>query len=127
MSYDTPYIPENIYTTNKRIISWAYNMNIIAGSKPKDQLAKLMQELGEVSDAICKDDREALIKEIGDMYVLLSVLCEMYDITIPECAEAAYNKIKDRKGKLFNGVFIKETDKEYQTIVDKIGIEVLSK
>jgi NTP pyrophosphatase (non-canonical NTP hydrolase) len=120
-------IPENIYTTSKRTIAWAYERNLIDGSMPKDQLAKLIQELGEVSDAICKDDRHNIVEEIGDMIVVLTILCEMYDTSIPECAEVAYNKIKDRKGVMFAGVFVKETDPEYMDIVDKLGIEVLSK
>jgi NTP pyrophosphatase (non-canonical NTP hydrolase) len=114
-------IPENIYTTLKRIVDWAYERNLVDGSMPKDQLAKLIQELGEVSDAICKDDRHNLIEEIGDMIVVLTILCEMYDINIPECAEAAYNKIKDRKGVMFDGVFVKETDPEYNDVLEKLG------
>lgn len=103
-------IPENIYATLKSVITWAYDRNIIGGSQSKDQLAKLIQELGEVSDAICKDDRENLIEEIGDMVVVLAILCEMNDITLPECTEVAYNKIKNRRGTMYNGVFIKEDD-----------------
>lgn len=114
-------IPENIYATLNGINQWAEDRNLIEGSKPKDQLAKLIQELGEVSDAICKDDAEALIKEIGDMVVVLNIICRMYSITLPQCAEAAYEKIKHRRGVMFEGVFIKETDEEYETILDKLG------
>ena len=32
------------------------------------------------------------------------------NIDITECLEIAYNEIKDRKGKLVNGVFVKEED-----------------
>jgi len=116
-------IPENIYATTKNIISWGYDTNIIGGSTAKDQLCKLIQEVGEVSDAICKDDRENLIKEIGDMYVILSILCEMHDISLPECAEAAYKKISTRQGVMFDGVFIKSTDPEYSDILKKLGRE----
>ena len=116
-------IPENIYATTKNIISWAYDRNIIGEATAKDQLCKLIQEVGEVSDAVCKDDRENLIKEIGDVYVVLTLLCEMHDISIPECAEAAYKKISTRKGIMFDGVFVKETDKEYLDILKKLGRE----
>lgn len=111
---------ENLYTSNKRILEWAQDRNLIFGSTPKDQLCKLAQEVGEMSDAICKQDIMNLIEEIGDVYVVLNILCEMHDISIPECAEAAYNKIKDRKGVMYNGVFIKETDPEYEQIVKEL-------
>ena len=117
------HIPENIYATTKNIISWGYDRNIIGGSTPKDQLCKLVQELGEVSEAICKEDRENLIQELGDMYVIMTMIAEMLDLNIPECAEAAYKKIAPRKGVMFDGVFIKETDKEYPDILKKLGRE----
>ena len=33
-----------------------------------------------------------------------------YDTTLEDTLELAYNEIKDRKGRLVNGVFIKEDD-----------------
>ena len=116
-------IPENIYATTKNIISWGYDRNIIGGSSPKDQFCKLVQEIGEVSEAICKEDRQDLIDAVGDVYVVLAMICEMNDISIYECAEAAYNEIAPRKGVMFDGVFVKSTDKEYPDILKKLGRE----
>lgn len=116
-------IPENIYATTKNIISWGYDRNIIGGSSPKDQLCKGIQEFGELSDAVCKDSREEIILEAGDLYVTLILMLEMYDLSIYECAEAAYKKIAPRKGVMFDGVFIKERDKEYPDILKKLGRE----
>jgi len=116
-------IPENIYATTKNIISWGYDVNIIGDSTPKDQLCKGMQEFGELSDAVCKDNREEIILEAGDLYVTLVLMLEMYDLSIYECAEAAYKKISTRKGIMFDGVFVKETDKEYLDILKKLGRE----
>ena len=33
-----------------------------------------------------------------------------YDLTVEECLRAAYEEIKDRKGKMVNGVFVKQED-----------------
>ena len=33
-----------------------------------------------------------------------------YDLTVEECLRVAYEEIKDRKGKMVNGVFVKEED-----------------
>ena len=40
--------------------------------------------------------------------------------TLEECVKIAYNDIKDRKGVMFNGVFIKESDPAYQDALDNI-------
>nr|DAJ33134.1 MAG TPA: NTP-PPase-like protein [Caudoviricetes sp.] len=33
-----------------------------------------------------------------------------YDLTVEECLQVAYEEIKDRKGKMVNGVFVKQED-----------------
>lgn len=40
----------------------------------------------------------------------LTVIAERYDTTLEGCLIAAYKVIKDRKGKMINGVFVKESD-----------------
>jgi NTP pyrophosphatase (non-canonical NTP hydrolase) len=91
------------------IADWHHDRNLIDGSTDKDQLAKLMQEIGELSDSICKG--KTPIDDIGDIIVVLINIAERNKLTITECLEKAYSDIKDRKGKMVNGVFIKESDK----------------
>ena len=69
---------------------------------------KLIQEAGELSDSLCKgkDIRE----DIGDMMVVLINIMVRNKLTIQECLSTAYNDIKDRKGKMIDGVFVKEGD-----------------
>lgn len=90
------------------IIKWHYDRNLIEGSTDKDQTLKLLQELGELSDSVCKgrDIRD----DIGDMMVVMLNIIERNKVTLVDCLEQAYNDIKDRKGKMVNGVFIKEQD-----------------
>lgn len=38
--------------------------------------------------------------------------------TLQECVQIAYDDIKDRKGILWNGVFVKESDLSYNACVD---------
>lgn len=40
----------------------------------------------------------------------LAKISNFYNLTITECLESAYNEIKDRKGKMVAGVFVKEED-----------------
>jgi hypothetical protein len=42
------------------------------------------------------------------MVVVLTVICEKLDLSLRHCMSAAYHEIKDRKGKMVNGQFVKE-------------------
>lgn len=90
------------------IKQWHRDRNLIDGSTDKDQILKLMQELGELSDNACKglDVRD----DIGDMMVVLINIAERNGVSLNECLGVAYNDIKDRKGKMIDGVFVKEAD-----------------
>lgn len=40
----------------------------------------------------------------------LTILAYQLDTNLEECLQSAYNEIKDRRGKMVNGVFVKESD-----------------
>ena len=81
----------------KLISQWHKDRNLIDGSTDKDQFMKLLQEVGELSDSLCKgkDFRD----DVGDIMVVLINILVRNGVTIDECLEIAYNDIKDRKGK----------------------------
>lgn len=91
-----------------KIAQWHRDRNLIDGSTDKDQYMKLIQEAGELSDNICKG--RDISDDIGDMMVVLINIATRNNLTITECLEAAYNDIKDRKGRMVDGVFVKEAD-----------------
>tara|TARA_B100001778_G_C18567883_1_gene621026 strand:+ start:776 stop:1069 length:294 start_codon:yes stop_codon:yes gene_type:complete len=92
----------------KLISQWHRDRNLIDGSSDKDQYMKLIQEAGELSDSLCKgkDVRD----DIGDIMVVLINIMIRNNLTINECLAKAYGDIKDRKGKMIDGVFVKEGD-----------------
>lgn len=92
-----------------RIIQWHHDRNLIKGSSDKDQVLKLMQELGELSDSVCKGND--LKDDLGDMMVVMLNIMERNNITMEDCLTVAYDDIKDRKGKMIDGIFVKEGDK----------------
>jgi len=151
----------------QKVIQWAEDRNIIEGAKKTDQLHKLYQECGELSDNLCKG--KCAKDDIGDITVVLIILakqsgfvfeaddlvyshnltakrmyfdlmfniecirssicldelikneikcaywsllhiCHALDYDVKECLEIAYNDIKDRKGILKDGVWVKEAD-----------------
>ena len=85
---------------------WHRDRNLIDGAPDKDQVCKLIQEVGELSDNVCKG--KDVKDDIGDCLVVLINIAERNGTTIRECLEVAYNDIKDRKGVMKDGIFIKE-------------------
>lgn len=94
------------YVDNIR--KWHHDRNLIEGSDDKSQFAKLIQEAGELSDNICKG--KDIKDDIGDMIVVLVNIAERNDLSITECVRTAWDDIKDRRGKMVEGVFVKEGD-----------------
>lgn len=92
----------------EQVLRWADDRNLIKGSAPKDQFHKLVQEAAELSDSICKG--KCAKDDIGDCFVVLVIMCEQLGLDIEECLAKAWNDIKDRKGVMRDGVFIKEAD-----------------
>jgi NTP pyrophosphatase (non-canonical NTP hydrolase) len=88
------------------IKQWHKDRNLIDGSTDKAQFIKLVEEVGELQDNIMNNGD--IKDDIGDMMVVMINLCERNNLTILECLEQAYNDIKDRKGKMVDGIFVKE-------------------
>lgn len=47
-------------------------------------------------------------------------IAHLHNVTLQECVQIAYDDIKDRKGLMHNGVFIKESDPAYAPVVAAI-------
>ena len=99
---------EHIKHAIQQVVSWHLARNLIHGSSDKDQVLKLIQEVGELSDSICKE--QSPIDDIGDIMVVLINIAVRNGLTITDCLNHAYNDIKDRKGKMIDGIFVKEGD-----------------
>tara|TARA_R110000744_G_C18966035_1_gene517501 strand:+ start:233 stop:529 length:297 start_codon:yes stop_codon:yes gene_type:complete len=87
---------------------WSEDRNLIKGSTSKDQVLKLIQEVGELSDNVCKG--KDVTDDVGDCLVVLNNIALQNNTTLLECLKIAYNDIKDRKGEMRDGIFIKESD-----------------
>ena len=91
------------------IKKWAVDRNVVSGDV-KSQMVKLLEEAGELAEGINKNKKDLIVDSIGDVYVVLVILCMQLGLDINDCIKAAYEEIKDRKGKLVNGLFVKEED-----------------
>ena len=89
------------------IRTWATERGLYEGGDTKTQFAKLVEETGELAQAILKKDDAEFADAIGDMVVVLTNLAHLGGTTIEQCIDSAYNEIKNRKGKMSNGTFVK--------------------
>ena len=90
------------------IREWADARGLYEHGDIKTQALKLVEEVGETCRAVLKDDDHAAIDGIGDCVVVLTNLAELLGVSIEDCIEQAYNEIKDRTGKMYNGTFKKD-------------------
>ena len=97
-----------------KINEWADERNL-KQADPKIQWMRVTEEVGEIRDVLLKptkftDPQMALKDAIGDTLVTIIVLAHQLDLDVTECLGIAYEEIKNRKGKMVNGTFVKEED-----------------
>ena len=94
-----------------KVIKWGHDRNLIDGGCPKAQMLKCVSEVGELADNVNK--QKDIRDDVGDVLVTLILLTAQHDLTLDQCLETAYNDIRERKGIMLDGVFIKDTDPAY--------------
>jgi NTP pyrophosphatase (non-canonical NTP hydrolase) len=97
-----------------KINHWADERNL-KQADPKIQWMRITEEVGEIRDVLLKptkftEPQTALKDAIGDTLVTIIVLAHQLDLDVNECLNIAYEEIKNRKGKMINGTFVKEDD-----------------
>ena len=63
----------------------------------------------DLSKAILNNDDAEIIDAIGDCVVVLTNLSKLCGFKIEDCINSAYNEIQNRKGKMINGTFVKNS------------------
>jgi NTP pyrophosphatase (non-canonical NTP hydrolase) len=92
----------------RNVEQWAIVRGLDAPELSNRQALKVMEEVGETMAALARGRRADLKDGIGDSIVTLIILAMQSGLSATECLESAYNEIKGRKGKMVNGIFIKE-------------------
>tara|TARA_B100000929_G_scaffold108179_2_gene85754 strand:- start:9803 stop:10240 length:438 start_codon:yes stop_codon:yes gene_type:complete len=130
---DNSRAPETI----SNITRWHYDRNLIDGTTDQAQFIKLLEEIIEVFMAInpglspekASEELQSIIRKlsedgkiktdptgetladsIGDSNVVLINIAERNNLTMARCLATAYDGIKDRTGRMIDGVFVKEAD-----------------
>lgn len=113
LGLDTP-AKDGISKLIDKINQWADERNL-KQADPKIQWMRVTEEVGEIRDVLLKptkftEPQAALKDAIGDTLVTIIVLAHQLDLDVTECLSIAYEEIKNRKGKMVNGTFVKEED-----------------
>ena len=93
-----------------KIREWAEAKGIYESGDSKTQYVKLMEEAGELAQAILKNDEPEVIDAIGDMVVVLTNLARLRGHNIEDCIDSAYDVIAKRTGKMVDGTFVKDIE-----------------
>ncbi len=75
---------------------------------PITQAKKTLEEAQELVEAVEKGSVVEIMDAIGDVFVTLVIIAKLVGFNILECVKFAYNEIKDRQGKIVDGVFVKD-------------------
>ena len=93
-------------TLESRVLQWHFERNLVHGSTDKAQFSKLEEEVAELKASI--DAGTCPIDDIGDIIVVLINIAARNQLDLSDCLHHAYQDIKDREGKMVDGVFVKE-------------------
>jgi len=99
----------NLSELVKNVEQWSIDKGLDRADSSK-QFYKVAEEFGEIAAALARGDKDALEDGIGDELVTLIILSQQNGTNIEKCLSVAYQEIAGRKGKMVNGVFVKETD-----------------
>ena len=88
-------------------------MNLLLDDKAKKACRKLgktdkLDKIAELIQLVLRCKYESYVIK-GVTYQLIEI-AYLYKLDFVECVESAYNTIKDRKGKLVNGMYVKSED-----------------
>jgi NTP pyrophosphatase (non-canonical NTP hydrolase) len=107
---DSKNMTTNMELLAHRVEQWAKERGLDNPNNSTAQALKLFEEAGELAQAHLKEREQDGKDAVGDILVVLTIYCQQKGWSIAECFELAYNEIKNRKGKMVNGSFVKEGD-----------------
>jgi len=108
--FNPVHTPDTTVERFDLIRSWAAERGIYDEGNTHTQYVKLMEEAGELAEALLKKDDHEIWDAIGDMVVVLTNLAHQTGMDIEQCIDNAYHEISQRTGKMVNGTFVKDAD-----------------
>lgn len=104
-----------IENLEKNVIKWANDRELYRYSTDLTRYHKMAEEFEELADEMFPPEGEnvnidRVRMEAGDLLVTIINLLHPMGLDLETCLKAAYEKIKDRKGRMVDGTFKKEGD-----------------
>jgi len=100
------------YCTHEKLINnvldWAEDKGLIKEENSDKQLLKVVEEVGELVSAVLKQKRKEEVDAVGDIMVTLIIFAEIRGYDVMSALGYAYQEIKDRKGRMVDGSFVKD-------------------
>lgn len=87
------------------VLMWAERKGILAAN---DKLAQQRKFLEEAMEYIMEHDPVKKKVELGDVLVTVIINAELHGWDVSDCLEDAWNKIRNRTGKMVDGAFVKD-------------------
>jgi NTP pyrophosphatase (non-canonical NTP hydrolase) len=105
----------SIEDLEKQVIKWAWDRGIFPESTEQTRFDKFYEEVEELTDTAFPDSYEGrdlgqVKMEAGDVIVTMINILHPYGLDLEMCLSAAYEKIKNRTGKMVDGQFVKQED-----------------
>lgn len=81
---------------------------VLTDGEPVTSTMIFASRAGNLADSLGYETDSKL--SIGCLFGALAMISFKYNLNLMDCIQHAYNQIKDRKGKMIDGVFVKEED-----------------
>lgn len=107
---DSKKMTTNMELLAHRVEQWAKERGLDNPDNSTAQALKLFEEAGELAQAHLKEREQDGKDAVGDILVVLTIYCQQRGWNMAECFNLAWNEIKNRKGKMIDGSFVKEED-----------------
>lgn len=92
----------------QEILKWADDKNLLSADNCYKQYTKLQEESNELLIAMLDDNTDEIIDALGDIGIVMIILCEQLGYDFEKCIDQAYEVIKNRTGVTKNGTFIRD-------------------
>lgn len=69
-----------------------------------------LYNLGRIAEQLCRGKQEGLEFYLTNLTACLITAAIEYDLSPSDCLKSAYDEIKDRRGRMVDGIFVKESE-----------------
>lgn len=99
------------------IEQWFITLGYDNKERAEKQYLKIIAEVGEMADALCKEDKENFKSEAGDVFVTIVGYCLQFEIELKELDKLLIYKMIYFENILFDNLLKDLIDKEFVSMI----------